>query len=331
MFSNITSVFSRLIIATALATSTLIPIGQASAGSSAHFGQPVQQAALSIPVGAQPLHQPLPRGLGAAFQVARFAFTFAGEAYRHALAGTAGIDTTNITKATPSLLSRQPGRRGSEASDVFGSKALAFRRLPALEKLKASYGPDGRNGLLDCGVRECSSAESLLSGELGDLAEATLTRKAAVVNTAVNRLVSYRKDVDQYGTLDYWATPRETLKQRAGDCEDYAILKMALLEELGIPASSMSVVVLKDERRSLFHAILALRTRQGFLVLDNMHDRVLRDIELPHYLPYYSLSEGKAFIHGRKVGSGKTMASANLRAIAPGEGPAATDEGDRAE
>lgn len=280
------------------------------------------QAALSGSISDRPLHQPLSIDLGAAFHMVRFAFAVAGEAYKHALAKP-GIDGTVTTKAPPARLPRRAGlpSRGSEAPDVFGSKAIAFRKLPALEKLKSSYGPDGRDRLLDCGARDCSSAESLLAGKLGNVAQASLPEKAAVVNAAVNRLISYRRDADQYRTLDYWATPLETLKQQAGDCEDYAILKMALLEELGIPPSAMSLVVLRDESRNLFHAILALRSGETFLVLDNMRDQVLRDVDLPHYLPYYSLSGEKAFIHGRKVGSGKMMASANLRGIAPGEGP----------
>ena len=56
-----------------------------------------------------------------------------------------------------------------------------------------------------------------------------------------------------YGKLDYWAKPSEILERRAGDCEDFAILKMAALLRAGIPAQSMSLVVLQDRKRGFFH------------------------------------------------------------------------------
>ena len=60
--------------------------------------------------------------------------------------------------------------------------------------------------------------------------------------------------------LDYWAKPSEILAHRAGDCEDFAILKMAALLRAGIPAQSMSLVVLQDRRRKFFHAVLSVST-----------------------------------------------------------------------
>jgi predicted transglutaminase-like cysteine proteinase len=267
--------------------------------------------------------QATPIGLDTAIRLARIAVAFGGQGYKNVLADMTGVDTAAMPPRSEPRSSHP--MLSNEAPDVFRSKAIAFRKLPALEKLKSSYDHAVRNGLLDCEVRDCSGAEARLARELRGVAGANPTVKAAAVNIAVNRLVSYRRDIDQYRTLDYWAAPVKTLRQQAGDCEDYAILKMALLEELGVPASSMSVVVLKDERRNLVHAILALRAGREYLVLDNMRDQVLRDSDLPHYSPFYSLSAGQAFIHGRKIGSGKMMASVSMRAIAPGEGPTSTE------
>jgi hypothetical protein len=36
--------------------------------------------------------------------------------------------------------------------------------------------------------------------------------------------IGYVYDIDQYGYSDYWARPDQTIENRAGDCEDIAIL-----------------------------------------------------------------------------------------------------------
>lgn len=323
MPSSIKSRISHAFTAAALAVALSLPGTAANAASSLQL----TEAGVRHHSPAWAEGKPLVHLGDVSLHLARVAADAADKAYRRALDDMAAVDAKAITNATPLRAKPQPRlpEQAARAPDVFGSKAIAFRKLPALDKLKASYSLEGRQALLDCSTRDCSAAESRLAETLGVMSERGLAEKAAAVNAAVNRLVTYRKDIDHYRMLDYWATPRETLARQAGDCEDYALLKMALLEELGVAASSMSVVVLKDESRDLFHAILALETGQGYLVLDNMQDRVLRDSNLPHYAPFYSLSDGRAFIHGRKVGSSKQVASVNLRAIAPGEGPIAAE------
>ncbi|HWK65682.1 MAG TPA: transglutaminase-like cysteine peptidase [Rhizobiaceae bacterium] len=325
MFSNSHSRIRQVGVAAILVASTLFQSVSAIAGSSAYLAVP--GAAAPAPAKLRSWQVPS-TSIDAVGPLTPLAIAAGGALNPTALAGMAAVKPAIVANLIPQSSLRSPGL-ASKTPDVFGSKAIAFRKLPALEKLRSSYGPDGRDGLLDCVARKCSEAELRLTAELREVVDASPTEKASTVNAAVNRLVSYRRDVDQYRSLDHWATPLETLSRQAGDCEDYAILKMALLEELGIPASGMSVVVLKDERRNLFHAILALRIGHEYLVLDNMRDQVLRDSDLPHYAPFYSLNDGQAFIHGRKIAAGKMVASVDLRAIAPGEGP--VDGADRAE
>ena len=54
------------------------------------------------------------------------------------------------------------------------------------------------------------------------------------INTFVNLHIEYVPDLKLYGLKDYWAAPRETMKQMAGDCEDIAILKYWILVRLGL-------------------------------------------------------------------------------------------------
>jgi hypothetical protein len=65
--------------------------------------------------------------------------------------------------------------------------------------------------------------------------------------------IDYCYDKEQYGVADYWATPEETLASGKGDCEDMAILYLAIckqsLETMG------ALLVYTNEDRSLGHAL----------------------------------------------------------------------------
>lgn len=54
------------------------------------------------------------------------------------------------------------------------------------------------------------------------------------VNTFVNKHIEWVSDPLLYKVIDYWASPRETMKHMAGDCEDIAILKYWILMRLGL-------------------------------------------------------------------------------------------------
>ena len=145
--------------------------------------------------------------------------------------------------------------------------------------------------------------------------------KLSFVNSSINRVIAYKKDSAVYGKLDYWAKPSEILERRAGDCEDFAILKMTALLRAGVPAQAMSLVVLQDRRRKFFHAVLSVSTGSGTFILDSLSNAVVRDSDLPDYLPLYSFSTDRAWIHGARAG-GAQMADikGGFATVAPGEG-----------
>jgi predicted transglutaminase-like cysteine proteinase len=89
------------------------------------------------------------------------------------------------------------------------------------------------------------------------------------VNLAVNRAVASTTDEELYGRKEYW-----TLPGRAGDCEDYVLLKRKLLAENGVPLGSLLITVVHDENGEA-HAVLSIPTIHGDLVLDNRRDEVL--------------------------------------------------------
>jgi predicted transglutaminase-like cysteine proteinase len=89
------------------------------------------------------------------------------------------------------------------------------------------------------------------------------------VNGQVNAAILPETDRDVYGKDEVWAYPRV-----AGDCEDYVLLKRRILMNKGIsPANLLITVVRKPDGEG--HAVLAVRTKRGDYILDNLNDQVL--------------------------------------------------------
>lgn len=123
------------------------------------------------------------------------------------------------------------------------------------------------------------------------------------VNRFVNR-VRYTEDRNLYGRVDYWATPKQFFARRAGDCEDYAIAKYMSLKALGWNIDHLRLVVLMDNNLGIAHAVLAVRHRGTFFILDNQIRRVINHRRIRHYRPLYSMNERNWWFHrggGRRV------------------------------
>ncbi|MDX8470407.1 transglutaminase-like cysteine peptidase [Mesorhizobium sp. VK23B] len=199
---------------------------------------------------------------------------------------------------------------------VFGSVALSMHNFPVAARWAPVY-----KAILDCTPGSACDRENAAFAGIIDIASNKGFRdKLAFVNSSINRLIAYRKDSVVYGKLDYWAKPSEILEHRAGDCEDFAILKMAALLRAGIPAQSMSLVVLQDRRRKFFHAVLSVSTGSGAFILDSLSNNVAMDSDLPDYVPLYSFSTDRAWIHGSKSGSQIADITGGFATVAPGEG-----------
>jgi predicted transglutaminase-like cysteine proteinase len=211
---------------------------------------------------------------------------------------------------------------GSVVTGIFSSVAFPFKpgmaiRWAEIEAGAAKLAPEDCDGVAACRIRL-----NLLNDTTNAVHDQPLLGKITAVNKAINRLIDYRSDKDIYGVLDYWATPKEILGSGRGDCEDFAILKMAALRAAGLPADSMALVVLRDSSRNFYHAVLAVSTSSNTYVLDNLRDTVLTDKQLPQYQALYSLSMQKAWVHGYKRGSEFAMQKRpkSLEAVQPGEG-----------
>lgn len=115
------------------------------------------------------------------------------------------------------------------------------------------------------------------------------------VNNFINQW-RYRTDSYNYKTSDYWASPAEFFS-RSGDCEDYAIAKYVTLRQMGFSADQLRLVVVKDVKRGLAHAVLAAYVDGDVFILDNVTSEVRSQTVVTEYAPYYSVNEQARWAH----------------------------------
>src|SRR5258705_12399132 len=103
------------------------------------------------------------------------------------------------------------------------------------------------------------------------------------INRAINLKLKPASDLALYGAEDVWSSPLATFATGAGDCEDYAIAKFVALQEAGISADDLRIVILRDDHREEDHAVVAARLDGHWLMLDNRHMVLVEDHDVRRY------------------------------------------------
>lgn len=104
-------------------------------------------------------------------------------------------------------------------------------------------------------------------------------------NRAINLAIRAEND----GAEDIWSSPLETFQRGAGDCEDYAIAKLAALRLAGVAAEDLRLVVVRDTRNGEGHAIASAKLDGHWLMLDNRRMAMVDDDDARNYQPLYVL------------------------------------------
>lgn len=111
-------------------------------------------------------------------------------------------------------------------------------------------------------------------------------RLAERIHREVNASTTYRTDSQQYNRPEYWVEAG-----KFGDCEDYALLKMARLADAGWPASKMALCVCRTVDGD-GHCVLFVDTDDGGFILDNNFEWPMRPESTP-YIWESMLCDGK--------------------------------------
>jgi predicted transglutaminase-like cysteine proteinase len=115
-------------------------------------------------------------------------------------------------------------------------------------------------------------------------------------NDGINGQISYVSDAG-----DHWQTPEETEARGAGDCEDYAILKMARMPE-GYAGNLVLVTEITTQKPHMILRARNLKTGEVFF-LDNLRPPVPEESFGFYYDHIKTMPAGAAtryeMVHGR--------------------------------
>lgn len=118
--------------------------------------------------------------------------------------------------------------------------------------------------------------------------------RLATVNTFFNQRIAFREDVENWGQVDYWASPLESLQKGAGDCEDYAIAKYFTLVSTGVSHKRLRLVYVRAAVNGLVvpHMVLAFYPSADAdpLVLDNLVPDIRPASRRPDLTPVFSFN-----------------------------------------
>lgn len=225
---------------------------------------------------------------------------------------SAGVHATIVLEASldprPVVTLRPNAQIPSGDYGLFGSVALPMGTLPATKQWRSVSATDFTTQYgAHCQTAACGRGVDAMLTRAALKAEGQPALEAlTLINSSVNHLIRYRADAG-----DHWATPVETAARGAGDCEDFAIAKLWLLRSIGYTPDQLQLVILRDTRTSVFHAVLAVHVNGERYILDNLSNRVLTDGMLKAYVPIESFAGDKTFIHGF---DGRPTAKPNLAA-----------------
>jgi predicted transglutaminase-like cysteine proteinase len=181
-------------------------------------------------------------------------------------------------QVSPGVLNGRP--------DVFGSVALRVGHSP----LDARWHKVEHSGVTGA----AASFAAALHGK-------DSVQRLEAVNWYVNKRVHFVDDQVRWGRADVWSAANDTLTAGKGDCEDFAIAKLAMLRRAGIADRDLYLVVLRDLVRRADHAVAVVRAGGHMYVLDNGTDELLDSESVHDYRPILTFASNATFTHGYRV------------------------------
>lgn len=182
--------------------------------------------------------------------------------------GAQSARSDDAIKMDFTLLDQSPAILGSNGNAIFENGG---------NHMTEWYAVLGRHEMLMAQPQNREAFEAFMA-PLDTLRHASVAEKAKAVDGLVDRMITYQLDRDHYNgqRSEYWASPLETIQDRRGDCEDFAILKYFALRHLGVAADRMFVIAVGNaDEYAINHAMLAVDIRENdasardFKILNN--------------------------------------------------------------
>ncbi len=112
----------------------------------------------------------------------------------------------------------------------------------------------------ECGVKSSKTGATKLNRKRW--------KQLVEINSQINLAVEPVTDMEYYNKEEHWTYPKNY-----GDCEDYVLLKRYMLMQMGWPASSLLITVVKQSNGD-GHAVLTVRTDKADFILDNLRMKI---------------------------------------------------------
>ena len=180
---------------------------------------------------------------------------------------------------------REQRRSASGGPEVFGSVALPIGTTPY-------------DSMWHRASVVSSRAVGGWAASFANLRDGDPERLLRSVNAWVNGRIDFVEDNIDGVPAEIWQTAADSLGSGRGDCEDYALAKLALLAALGFDRSDLYLVIARDLITRTNHAVLAVRSGERLVILDNSTDDLIEGDRANDYRPIFSYSATGRWIHG---------------------------------
>jgi predicted transglutaminase-like cysteine proteinase len=91
---------------------------------------------------------------------------------------------------------------------------------------------------------------------------------------------------------EMWVSPLAALASEVGDCKSYSVIKYVALNDAGIAADDLRIVIVRIRSRGENHAVVGVRNAGHWLILDNRRMALVESSQLHDYLPLFSFGGG---------------------------------------
>lgn len=185
---------------------------------------------------------------------------------------------------------------GAGADEPFGLSTAAITSGPLLEKwLRVEREVANEQQVLKICEHDPASCPSQPAREFLAIVDSarSLEGRAQLgeINRAINLKIKSMSDMALYGVEDVWSSPLATFATGAGDCEDYAIAKFVALQDAGVAADDLRIVILRHDILEEDHAVVAARLNGNWVMLDNLHMIMVEDQNVRGYHPIFLLDQ----------------------------------------
>jgi predicted transglutaminase-like cysteine proteinase len=191
-----------------------------------------------------------------------------------------------------------PSLFGMETEPVAGGVAAKWRAV------KADIDRE-RQVLARCRAQEaCPVVAQNLLNIVAESTGRSGVARVGLINRAVDLAITATSDEAQWGVVDHWSPPFETLQTHRGDCEDYAIVKYVALLLAGLSHDDVKIVILQNLLPKEDHAVVAARVDGHWLILDNRRLALVHDTEMVGSIPEFVLDEDgtQRFVPSNRAG-----------------------------